>query len=345
MLFVNIQKKVRSFQLDVRFNISNGITGLLGPSGSGKSLTLQCIAGIQKPDSGEISLNNKSFFHRTNKISLKTQQRNVGFVFQQYALFPHLTVKQNIEYGLFSVPKEDRHHKASIWIHSMGLNGLEHHYPSQLSGGQQQRTALARTLATKPDILLLDEPFSALDTTLRSKLANELIQLVEQHFHGPALLVTHDIEEAYHVCHSLVLLHDGKVKQTGKTQDVFLNPQSYEAAQLLGCQNLFPISSYEKSSGIVFINDDISLHVDERTNNTPAYIGIHPHDIQIVSEIGERENTLQAKVCSVMEKIHTTTLFVSFSQHQLEIDVPKGHSSTFHANLTIHLPKDKLFLC
>ncbi|UOE93199.1 ATP-binding cassette domain-containing protein [Alkalihalobacillus sp. LMS39] len=343
MLHVNIQKKVRSFHLDVRFDISNGITGLLGPSGSGKSLTLQCLAGIQKPDSGEISLNNHFFFHKANRISVKTQQRKIGFVFQHYALFPHLTVKQNIEYGMFELPKKERQQKAEVWIQSMDLIGLEHHFPSQLSGGQQQRTALARTLATKPDILLLDEPFSALDTALRSKLTNELIQLVEQHFHGPVLLVTHDIEEAYHVCHSLVLLHNGKVKQTGKTPDVFLHPQSYEAAQLLGCRNLFPITSFEPSSGIVFINENISFHVDKTVSNTPTYIGIHPHDIHVLSE-GGRENTIHATVHSVVEKIHTTTLFVSFCQHELEIDVPKGHPSTFQADIYIHLPKDKLFI-
>ena len=172
MLKVNIQKELKEFDLDVDFELKSKRLGILGPSGCGKSMTLKSIAGIVNPDDGFISLNDTVYFDSSNKTNLKPQKRNVGYLFQNYALFPNMTVEENIAIGL---GKDcDKNHLSEI-IKRFHLNGLEKRYPRQLSGGQQQRVALARIMAYGPDVILLDEPFSAMDTFLKEQLRLELV--------------------------------------------------------------------------------------------------------------------------------------------------------------------------
>jgi len=168
-LYVDIKKSLNGFKLDVNFEAGKQTTGLLGASGCGKSMTLKCIAGIEKPDSGVIMLNDKILFDSTKKINIPPQERNTGYLFQNYALFPNMTTLQNISIGL-KLPKHERDKIVKEKITKFGLSGLENRYPNQLSGGQQQRVALARILAKEPDILMLDEPFSALDSFLKWQL-------------------------------------------------------------------------------------------------------------------------------------------------------------------------------
>ena len=195
-LYVDIEKDLSSFTLKSKFEQENGVLGFLGESGSGKSMTLKCIAGLENPSRGKIILNNRVLFDSEKKINLSAQERKVGFLFQNYALFPHMTVVENIELGLSNLQKEERNKITKEYIKRLCLEGLENRYPWQLSGGQQQRVALARALAPSPDILLLDEPFSALDYHLRGNMERELINILND-YHGDVIFVTHDREERY----------------------------------------------------------------------------------------------------------------------------------------------------
>ena len=170
MLEVNIKRSLPGFTLSVNFSINQEILAILGPSGSGKTMTLQCIAGLLRPDEGLIKLNNKTLLDTRNHVSLKPRARGVGFVFQNYALFPHYTVEDNIAYGMSQLPKDYVKTRVGELMDKMHLTGLGHRFPRQLSAGQQQRVALARAIAPEPELLLLDEPFSALDSQVKERL-------------------------------------------------------------------------------------------------------------------------------------------------------------------------------
>ncbi len=191
-LCIDIEKQLKSFTLKVKFDQENNIIGFLGESGCGKSMTLKCIAGIETPTKGKIILNNRVLFDSEKGIDLPIQDRNVGLLFQDYSLFPHMTVRQNIEIGLLNLDKKDIREISNKYIDKFKLNELENRYPHQLSGGQSQRVALARVLATSPQILLLDEPFSALDYHLRRDIENELMDTLHE-YNKSSIFVTHDI--------------------------------------------------------------------------------------------------------------------------------------------------------
>ena len=239
-LEVNIEKKLDGFTLRAAFTAGNTSTALLGASGCGKSMTLRCIAGIVKPDRGRIVLDGRVLFDSVQHIDLPPQQRGVGLLFQNYALFPNMTVEQNILCGL----KAEKDHAArraacAEMLRAMRLEPFAKRYPVQLSGGQQQRTALARILVGKPRILMLDEPFSALDSYLREEVEGEVGSLLAN-FAGTALLVTHNRDEAYRLCKEMIVLNEGQVLRAGKTKEVFADPQSVAAARLTGCKNILP---------------------------------------------------------------------------------------------------------
>ena len=239
-LEVNIEKKLDGFTLRAAFTAGNTSTALLGASGCGKSMTLRCIAGIVKPDRGRIVLDGRVLFDSTQHIDLPPQQRGVGLLFQNYALFPNMTVEQNVLCGL-KAEKNSAARRAACaeMLRAMRLEALAKRYPAQLSGGQQQRAALARILVGKPRILMLDEPFSALDSYLREEVEGEVGSLLAN-FAGTALLVTHNRDEAYRLCKEMIVLNEGKVLRTGSTKAVFADPQSIAAARLTGCKNILP---------------------------------------------------------------------------------------------------------
>ena len=239
-LEVNIEKKLDGFTLRAAFTAGNTSTALLGASGCGKSMTLRCIAGIVKPDRGRIVLDGRVLFDSDRHIDLPPQQRGVGLLFQNYALFPNMTVEQNIFCGL-KAEKDPAARRAACaeMLRAMRLEPLAKRYPAQLSGGQQQRAALARILVGKPSILMLDEPFSALDSYLREEVEGEVGSLLAS-FAGTALLVTHNRDEAYRLCKEMIVLNEGQVLRTGSTKAVFADPQSIAAARLTGCKNILP---------------------------------------------------------------------------------------------------------
>ena len=239
-LEVNIEKKLDGFTLRVALTAGNTSTALLGASGCGKSMTLRCIAGIVKPDRGRIVLDGRVLFDSAQHIDLPPQQRGVGLLFQNYALFPNMTVEQNLLCGL-KAEKDPAARRAACtdMLRAMRLEPLAKRFPAQLSGGQQQRAALARILVGKPRLLMLDEPFSALDSYLREEVEGEVGSLLAN-FAGPALLVTHNRDEAYRLCREMIVLNDGQVLRAGTTRAVFADPQSVAAARLTGCKNILP---------------------------------------------------------------------------------------------------------
>lgn len=239
-LLVDIEKRVGNFHLRARFEGVNGVTGLLGPSGCGKSMTLKCIAGIERPDRGHIELNGRVLFDAERRIDLKPQERRVGYLFQNYALFSNMTVRQNLTCGLHRERDKTRRERALDEALAMfQLRDLEKRKPSQLSGGQQQRVALARVLVNRPELLLLDEPFSALDAHLRLKLQIDMLGVLRD-YARPALLVTHDRNEAYRMCDAIAMMSEGLANQPVETKELFANPGTVAAAALTGCKNITP---------------------------------------------------------------------------------------------------------
>ena len=237
-LIVDIHRALGAFTLDVSFKAENGVTCLLGASGCGKSFTLKCIAGIEKPDSGHIELDGVVLYDSEKHINLPPQKRQVGYLFQNYALFPNMTVRQNILCGLHREKnRAEKERKLGEMMKLMQLEGLENHRPAQLSGGQQQRVALARIMVNEPRMLMLDEPFSALDAHLRDSLKIELRDMLHRFGHE-VLMVTHSREEAYNMSSRIAVMDRGKLLTIKDTKDLFADPGSVPAAVLTGCKNI-----------------------------------------------------------------------------------------------------------
>jgi molybdate transport system ATP-binding protein len=247
-LSADIQAHVGTFWLDVAFEMQGDTTAVLGASGAGKTLTLRAIAGLLHPTGGRIALGDKAVFDPALRLSVPARQRNIGYVFQDYALFPHLTVVKNLAYALHGWDKASRAARIQELVDLLDLSGLERRLPGEISGGQQQRVALGRALAPGPDLILLDEPFSAVDAPARSVLTEQL-QALQERLDFAMLLVTHDVSEAYALASQLVLLDQGRVIQQGPREDVFHTPASAGAARLLGFRNLLPGQVVGRDSG------------------------------------------------------------------------------------------------
>lgn len=229
-----------AFQLEVDISLPlQGITAILGPSGSGKSSLLRLLAGLEQPSHGTLQYGAQSWVDTRNKIRLTPQQRRVGMVFQDYALFAHMSVAQNIGYG---IPRAERAHKVVQAIKQLHLDSLAQRYPAQLSGGQKQRVALARALITEPALLLLDEPFSAVDAALRQRLRQQLRTMVREAA-CPTLLVTHYLEDVYYLADYIGVMVGGHILQFGHKQGVIAQPNCKAVAELVGWQNFLPIRS------------------------------------------------------------------------------------------------------
>lgn len=208
MLYVDIEKRLDRYTLKVKFNCEQQTLALFGASGAGKSMTLKCVAGIEKPDRGVIELNGRTLFDSDKKIDLPPQKRKVGYLFQEYALFPNMNVSGNIRTGMRKLSKSEQKEKTRELIERFQLNGLEKRRPDTLSGGEKQRAALARIFASSPEVLLLDEPFSSLDTMLKMHLIPEIRRIIKD-FGGETVFVSHDIEEVRRLCDSLCPITDG----------------------------------------------------------------------------------------------------------------------------------------
>lgn len=310
-LVVDIQKQLPGFLLQVSFSANENPLGLLGASGAGKSMILRSIAGIETPNSGRIVLNGRVLFDSQTGINIPSRDRRIGFLFQNYALFPHLTVAQNIAFGL---PKGTSaliiKQQVETQLAALQLQGLADRYPHQLSGGQQQRVALARALASQPEALLLDEPFSALDTHLRSQLEKQLISTLSA-YPGVTLFVTHNLEEAYRVCGDLLVLEQGKAIAYGSKHDIFERPNTVGVAQLTGCKN-FSRAVVRKSQMVDASDWSCTLQIVEPIPDSISHIGIRAHQLTFTDDPNQ-QNTFPCWLVQTSETPHRMTLYIKLN--------------------------------
>lgn len=230
-LQVELEKKVKTGTIQVKFSLENEVLGILGRSGCGKSVTLKCIAGILQPEKGKIQLDDRVLYDSGRNISRKARERRIGYLFQNYALFPNLTVLENI---CFSLKRSDREGQAYAreLMERFYLTEVADSYPAILSGGQQQRTAMARMLAARPEVLLLDEPFSALDSFLRREMEREVREVLKS-FGGVSILVSHNKEEIRRLTQRCMVMEQGKIAELGRTEEIFARPGSTEGQLLI----------------------------------------------------------------------------------------------------------------
>ncbi len=278
-IYVEIKKDFGAFLLDVQFSSQGGVLALLGPSGCGKSLTLGCVAGIVRPDSGRIEIDGVTLFDSAKGINLTPQERQVGLLFQHYALFPNMTVEENLLTG--ARREKDRRRRRKMVEEALAafyLQGLEKHYPAQLSGGQQQRTALARILISQPRLLMLDEPFSALDSHLRWEMEQEVREVIRR-FPKPVILVSHDREEVFRLSDQIAVMNAGRIDAMGGKKAVFSRPGTRQSAALTGCKN---ISRAQKLSpcSLNALDWGLVLETGEEIPEDMSYVGIRAHDIR-----------------------------------------------------------------
>ena len=329
-LFVDIYKQLADFELQVSFSADNQPLGLLGGSGAGKSMILRCLAGVETPTSGQIILNGRVLFDSQKKINVPSRDRKIGFLVQNYALFPHMTVAQNIAFGL---PKGLSASAIRVQVETqllaVQLAGLGDRYPHQLSGGQQQRVGLARALASQPEALLLDEPFSALDTYLRSQLEQEMVAKLAD-YGGVSLFVTHNMEEAYRVCQNLLVLEQGKTVQYGSRQEVFERPRTVTVAQITGCKNFSRIV-VAASQEVEAVDWDCRLQVIEPIPNNLSYIGIRAHQISFTNDPNQ-ENTFPCWLANSIETPHRMTVF-------LKLNNPSENVGDYHLQAEVFKEK------
>ena len=273
---LEMTRKLGGFCLDVKLNTDQKRIGILGASGSGKSMTLKCIAGIENPDQGRIVIDERVLFDSQSRSRPVPQKRKVGYLFQNYALFPNMNVAQNI---LCAVKKTKAEKEALLekMLDRFQLKGLENRLPSELSGGQQQRTALARMMASEPSVILLDEPFSALDVYLKDQLEHELHQMLED-FPGTVIMVSHNRDEIYRFCDALLILDQGKTVCFGKTKELFQNPEYTQAARLTGCKNIAAVQRVDDSSYYAPDWDVIFFSHGNRAEKVDA-VGIRAHQL------------------------------------------------------------------
>jgi len=236
-LEVSLRKHLPGFSLDVEWSAGDGVAVLFGPSGSGKTLSLQCLAGLVRPDAGRIVVDGRVLFDAATGVDVPPQRRHVGYVFQGYALFPHLTVRQNVGFGLRHLSRAERARRVDEVLARLGLEAHADRHPRELSGGQRQRVALGRALATNPVLLLLDEPLSALDLPLREALRDELRSILAG-WGTVAVLVTHDLTEAYRLGDRIVVYEEGRVIQAAPRSELLWQPSSRSVARIMGLRNV-----------------------------------------------------------------------------------------------------------
>ena len=288
-LYVDVHKRLDEFSLDVSFEVTepSETLALLGASGSGKSLTLKCIAGVLKPDAGRIVLNDRVLFDSEQRINVPAQKRHVGYLFQQYALFPNMTVEGNISAGAPGVARAERERRVAEQIRLFRLEGLEKRHPSELSGGQQQRVALARIFVGNPELILLDEPLSALDEHLRWQLELELSDVLKA-FSGGAVYVTHNRDEVMRLCDTVCVVSDGASEDKLTVSELFSAPPTLAAALISGCKNVSKARVLGTSE--LYCEDwGVTLTTSMPVGPDVTYAGVRAHQLMASAVEGEKD--------------------------------------------------------
>lgn len=327
MLEVVIQKRLAGFQLNVAFTAGEKIIVLFGPSGSGKSLTLRAIAGIIQPDAGSVVIDGHRVYDSHLGTALPPPARRVGYVPQHYALFPHLTAAQNIAFGLRGLPRWQRRERVATLVELLELRGLEGRYPRELSGGQQQRVALARALAIQPRLLLLDEPFAALDVPLREALRQELLQ-IQTRLGVRVVLVTHDLTDAFVLGQRLIIYDGGQVIQQGAQEEIFFHPATRRVAELVGMGNILPAVVEQSEAHTLWLRWQgyrIAAPPAPLAAGSPVYLCIRPTQILIVRPDRfaqrERENLLSCTIVDRRLRADTYTLHLRLDHSEADYDL------------------------
>ena len=340
-LLVNITKALRDFTLKVKFQVRDEVLALLGASGCGKSMTLKCIAGIQTPDEGIIILNGRTLFNSEYKINLKPQERKVGYLFQNYALFPNMTVAENILFVAVG-SKSEKQSTLKTNIKRFKLEGLENSYPAQLSGGQQQRVAFARILSSNAEILLLDEPFSALDSYLKWQLELEMAEIFRS-YSSTALLVSHDRGEAFRMSDRVAVMNQGAIEAIGAKHELFSNPKTLSATLLTGCKNVS--AAHIEGDNVIADDWQMSFRIPH-TELKIKYVGFRARFIEYSQIAGD--NTFLMEVVQVIEDTFSYLIMVkckgtSGKLIRWEID-KKTWRSIQASEIYLHFPPEKLML-
>ena len=326
-LLVDIRRHLRGFDLDVSFEVEEPeeTLALLGPSGCGKSMTLKCIAGIVTPDEGRIVLNGRTLFDSAARVNLRPQERRVGYLFQNYALFPNMTVAQNVGVGVLGASRDERDARVAGQLAAFRLEGLADKRPAQLSGGQQQRVALARIMASAPELLLLDEPFSALDGYLRWQLELELTDTLQQ-FPGGTVYVSHNRDEVFRMCDTVCVVSAGKSEPKLTVPELFSTPSTLAAALISGCKNVSRAKvGHDERGQSLFVTGEKGMPAQGRTEllcedwgvtlatalpvpEGVSHVGIRAHYFRVAGagENGEGEGGRNRIPCEVDRVIDNT---------------------------------------
>ena len=326
-LEINVKKSLGIFTLQVQFQAGRGAVGLLGASGAGKSMTLRLISGVVTPDRGRITLNGKTLFDSASGVHLPPARRRIGVVFQDYALFPHMTVAENVAFGLHGVPKGERGKHVRRLLERVHITDLSARYPGELSGGQRQRVAIARCMAIQPDALLLDEPFAALDPHLRRQMEGELREALAS-YNGVVIFVTHDMEEAFRFCAELLMLDAGRVIAFGPKHALFEQPRTVVSARLTGCKN---IAAARKTDVDRIAVDawNCTLALAEPFNGAISDVGYRSHHFRFQQNVSG-ENIFLCWLVETSEAPHEMTLYLRLhyppqpgEPHHIQADIPK----------------------
>ena len=346
-LYVDIEKRCGDFTLRVNFETDKEMFAILGASGCGKSLTLKCIAGIERPDTGVIRLDDTVFFDSEKKINLPTRKRGIGYLFQDYALFPNMTVFQNIMCGAGDKKKTRE------YIQKFFLEEQENLYPAQLSGGQKQRTALARMLAQNPRFVMFDEPFSALDNYLKTQLEREVMNVMEE-FENGGIFVSHDRNEVYRLTDRIAVMENGHIVDIQSKHGIFDAPKTLAATLLTGCKNITRLEVRE--NGYYALDWGIRLSVSDQSGQAGKayqYAGVRAHFLELSSEAEkDAENVIACEILRVIED--TFSMIVLFTNKN--VAEKKGYAvMTYELSkedwqrikdkpLYLKIPADKLIL-
>ncbi|OGK82128.1 MAG: hypothetical protein A2X52_06345 [Candidatus Rokubacteria bacterium GWC2_70_16] len=344
MLSLAIRKALPGFSLDVAWEAHEKVVALFGPSGAGKTLTLQALAGLVRPDAGRIVVGGRVFFDGARGVNVRPQERHLGYVFQGYALFPHLSVEDNVGYGLRTLAQEARRRRVAEVMERLGLGGQARRHPRELSGGQQQRVALARALAGDPGLLLLDEPLSALDAPLRRQLREDLMQIVGE-WGVPTVLVTHDLAEAFQLADRIVIYDQGRVVQAAPKSDLLSRPASEQVARLLGVRNILEGTVLKATPEIIQLrwrgHDLEAINSPARgwlpPPGTRVVFFIRPEYVRLIRKDRQAPdpthymNRMEGRVVAQVDQGTTWTLYFAVDgaaphareSHDLEIEVPR----------------------
>ena len=340
MLEVTIRKRRSSivdaaaegdFSLDVGFSAAPGITMLFGPSGAGKTTLLDCLAGLLSPDEGRIALNGDAWFDSASRTNLPPARRGAGYVFQDLGLFPHLTVEQNVEYGIFRLPPLERRRRSAAILEALRIPSRARSYPAALSGGERQRVALARSLVVEPRLLLLDEPLSALDASIKARIIDDLREWNRSH-DIPVLYVTHSHAEAFALGERMIVLEGGKILAEGPPQEVLLAPRHETVAQLAGFENVFDaeVIAIDEKAGVMTCRLDTGqICVEAPLGRTaPAgkvRLGLRAGDILLAAE---PPRSLSAR------NVFSATI-LSLARHDYQMEALVDCGVLFRVHLTL----------